>query len=171
MTVDMSSSSAMKKFVFEGQFQADDILKHTEAFFAGDLKPSLKSEEPAPEDTAGAVKILKGKSFHELVMDNDKDVLVEFYAPWCGHCKKLEPIYNDLAEQMSKSHPHVVIAKMDSTQNEVDVEGVNVEGFPTIYFFKGSDKASPKKYEGARELKDFVAFLEKNAPAPVKSEL
>ena len=48
-----------------------------------------KSEEVSPEDTAGDVTVLKGTSFAELVLNNDKDVLVEFYAPWCGHCKKL----------------------------------------------------------------------------------
>lgn len=62
-----------------------------------------------------------------------------------------------------KSHSNVVIAKIDSTANEIDVPGVAVQGFPTIYFFKGNDKANPKKYEEGRNLDDFIKFLETNA--------
>jgi thioredoxin-like negative regulator of GroEL len=78
----------MKKFFFSGDINAAAVSEHTKAFFAGSLKADLKSEEPVPEDTANAVKVVKGKSFHDIVINNSKDVLIEFYAPWCGHCKK-----------------------------------------------------------------------------------
>ena len=57
------------------------------------------------------------KNFEELVTENTKDVLVEFYAPWCGHCKKLTPIYDELAEKMAEED--VEIVKMDATANDV----------------------------------------------------
>ncbi len=60
---------------------------------------------------------------------------------------------------------------MDATANEVDVPGMSVKGFPTLYFFKGSDKANPVKYEEGRELSDFVAYLEKNAHNVAHEEL
>ena len=55
--------------------------------------------------------------------------------------------------------PTLTIAKMDATANEIDVEGVQVRGFPTLYFFPGNDKKNAVKYEEGRELDDLVKFL------------
>jgi protein disulfide isomerase len=160
--VDMSSGSSMKKFPYSGSFDdADAITAHINAVLTGELKATLKSETVTPEDTAGNVKVLKGTSFNDIVMNNDKDVLVEFYAPWCGHCKKLAPTWDELGDKFA-AVDSVVIAKMDSTANEVDVEGLDVKGFPTLYFFPGKDK-KPIKYESGRELEDFVEYLKENA--------
>ena len=45
-------------------------------------------------------QVVVGQTFDEIVNDPDKDVLIEFYAPWCGHCKNLEPIYKELGEKV-----------------------------------------------------------------------
>lgn len=58
----------------------------------------MKSE-PVP-DEQGDLKVAVGKNFKELVTDADKDVLIEFYAPWCGHCKSLAPKYEELATKV-----------------------------------------------------------------------
>jgi protein disulfide-isomerase A1 len=62
---------------------------------------------------------LVGKNFKEIVLESSKAVLVEFYAPWCGHCKNLAPIYEELAKKYA-GFENLVVAKMDSTKNEVE---------------------------------------------------
>merc|ERR1712055_332788 len=85
-----------------------------------------------------------------------KNVLVEFYAPWCGHCKQLVPIWDKLGEKY-QDHPDIVIAKMDSTANEL--EEIKVEGFPTIKLIKaGSNEIVD--FDGERTESGFVKSLE-----------
>lgn len=77
--------------------------------------------------------MLVSSNFDEVAFDKTKDVLVEFYAPWCGHCKQLAPIYDQLAENF-KDNTEVVIAKMDSTVNEL--EHTKIQSFPTLKLYK-----------------------------------
>merc|ERR1719209_850448 len=113
------------------------------------------------------VKVLVGSNFAEVALDSTKDVLVEFYAPWCGHCKKLAPIWDELGEKF-KDSDKIVIAKLDATANEI--ENVKVRGFPTIKLFKAGDN-SEVDYTGGRTLEDFVKFLTPDAEEPTKDEL
>jgi protein disulfide isomerase len=102
-----------------------------------------------------------GSNFGKIVFDETKDVLIELYAPWCGHCKALEPTYKKLAQKY-KDESNLVIAKLDATANDVPAE-YKASGFPTIFFAPKGGKSKPVKYEGARELTDFVKFLEENS--------
>ena len=161
---DMSGEGGqMKKYPYpkDQAMEAAPISAFLRQAIDGTLTPTLKSEEVLPEDTAGHVKVLKGKSFADIVLNNSNDVFVEFYAPWCGHCKKLSPIWDELAAKY-KNIPTLTIAKMDATANEIDVAGVDVKGFPTLYFFPGNDKTKAVKYEEGRELDDLVKYLEAN---------
>lgn len=72
----------------------ENLQKFLEDVREGKLEAYMKSE-PLP-DNSGALKTAVAKNFAEVVMDNGKDTLVEFYAPWCGHCKKLAPVLEEV---------------------------------------------------------------------------
>ncbi|XP_056273392.1 protein disulfide-isomerase A3 [Pseudoliparis swirei] len=154
------------KYVMAEEFSRDGkaLESFLQNYFDGNLKRYLKSEA-VPENNDGPVKVVVAENFDAIVNADDKDVLIEFYAPWCGHCKSLEPKFKELGEMLADD-PNVVIAKMDATLNDVPPP-YEVSGFPTLYFSPAGRKMSPKKYEGGRELDDFVAYLKKEATSPL----
>lgn len=74
------------KYPYTGKLTEKDVGSFVKDFADGKLEPSIKSE-PAPEKQEGSVTTVVATTYKDLVLNNDKDVLVEFYAPWCGHCK------------------------------------------------------------------------------------
>eukprot|EP01112_Ceratiomyxa_fruticulosa_P017524 TRINITY_DN5472_c0_g1_i3.p1 TRINITY_DN5472_c0_g1~~TRINITY_DN5472_c0_g1_i3.p1 ORF type:complete len:354 (-),score=91.55 TRINITY_DN5472_c0_g1_i3:75-1136(-) len=115
----------------------------------------------APKKPASAVVILTPSNFDEIVNDATKDVLVEFYAPWCGHCKKLAPDYEVIARAY-ENEPNVVIANLDADAHKDLASRFEVTGFPTIKWFPKDNKAG-EKYEGPRDIESFVNFINRNA--------
>jgi protein disulfide-isomerase A1 len=133
----------------------DAITKFVQGVLDGKISAHLMSEDVPADWDAKPVKILVGKNFKEVAYDEGKDVLVEFYAPWCGHCKQLSPIWDELAEKF-KDNSEIVIAKMDSTANEV--AEVKVQSFPTLKFFpKGGGEVVD--YSGERTLEALSKFV------------
>jgi protein disulfide-isomerase A1 len=158
--------TGMVKYKLEGELTEASIAHFGQTFEAGGLKPHLKSEAE-PTSQPGPVFTLVGSTFGRVVKDPTKDVMVEFYAPWCGHCKKLEPVYREVAKRVERVST-LIIAKMDATAN--DAEGVDVEGFPTIKFWAASKKDEPLEYDGDRDVESFVGWLEEKATFPFSQE-
>merc|ERR1712111_72107 len=122
-------------------FSMDSLKTFLDDFKADKLEPYMKSEA-VPDNSGAGVKVAVARNFQELVTDSDKDVLIDFYAPWCGHCKKLTPIYDELGEKMADEE--VEIVKMDATANDVP-PAYDVKGFPTLYWLPKNTK-TPVSY-------------------------
>jgi protein disulfide isomerase len=157
---------AQDKYLLEEKFSAKSVAAFVDKYFDNQLTKHVKSEAE-PENNDGPVKVVTGKTFHDIVDDPEKDVLIEFYAPWCGHCKQLAPKYEELGKKMSK-YENVVIAKLDATANDFPRSVFPVSGYPTIMFVPAKPNARPIPYEGDREVSGFRSFIKKNAGQGMK---
>jgi protein disulfide-isomerase-like protein len=109
------------------------------------------------------VVVLNEDNFDSVVMDVTKDVLVEFYAPWCGHCKTLAPIYEKIGSTY-KSEKGIVVAKMDADKYRVAPGRYGVTGFPTLKWFPKNNKEG-EDYSGGRTEDAFITFLNEKTGA------
>merc|ERR1712038_569596 len=161
----------MGKFMQKYKPPTEDLTEEAfSAFVAGVLDGSivrhLMSEE-IPEDNTAPVTVIVGKNFESIAKNPEKAVLVEFYAPWCGHCKQLAPTWDKLGEHF-KDDDSIVIAKSDATQNEFD--GVEVQGFPTLKYFPKGEGAAMMDYNGGRDLDSLIKFVENEGKEVAEEE-
>ncbi|TGZ83018.1 disulfide isomerase [Ascodesmis nigricans] len=129
-------------------------LGSLQSFVAEHAGVKAKAKKEAPSK----VVTLTDSNFSEVV-NGDKHVLVEFYAPWCGHCKALAPTYEALGLAFS-TEPDVVIAKIDcnAANGKATAAKYGITGFPTLKFFpKGSTE--PVDYSDGRTEAAFIEFL------------
>ncbi|XP_004295031.1 PREDICTED: protein disulfide isomerase-like 1-4 [Fragaria vesca subsp. vesca] len=154
-----------RKFILDKEVTLANIKAFGEDFLEDKLKAFYKSD-PIPETNDGDVKIVVGNNFDDIVLDESKDVLLEIYAPWCGHCQSLEPTYNKLAKHL-RGIESIVIAKMDGTTNEHP--RAKADGFPTLLFFPAGNKSfDPITVDSDRTVVAFYKFLKKHTSIPFK---
>ncbi|CAI0453040.1 unnamed protein product [Linum tenue] len=125
-----------------------------------DLDDDAADSDPdaykAPEVDEKDVVVLTDGNFSDFVKDR-KFVLVEFYAPWCGHCQSLAPEYAAAATEL-KAEEDVALAKVDATEESELSQEYDVQGFPTLYFFVDGVR---KPYPGQRTKEAIVTWIKK----------
>lgn len=160
------NSTDSSRYVYPAgdKFPSSKVIKFVEDVQLGKIEKSLMSE-PIPETNDEPVKVVVGKNFEEIVMDPTKDVLLEVYAPWCGHCKKFEPAYAEFATKVA-ANKHLVVAKMDGTANESPVADFEWRGFPTVFWVSATDK-KPVQFDGPRTVEGLMEWVKEHSSQPI----
>ena len=99
------------------------------------------------------VKLTKD-NFKKLVLDSDELWFVEFFAPWCGHCKQLAPAWEEAANRLKGV---VKVGAVDMTTDQDVGQPYGIQGFPTIKFF-GFNKQKPLDYQSGRDADTLVNY-------------
>ncbi|GJP46373.1 hypothetical protein CLOM_g5667 [Closterium sp. NIES-68] len=138
---------------YDGRREAADMVNW--------VNDKLGTSVRVPVSTSHVVA-LSPATFDSIALDPTKHVLVEFYAPWCGHCKNLAPIYEQVGAAF-KLEKNVVIAKVDADEHKELKDRYGISGFPTLKWFPAGDGAEEEDYRGERELLDLVRFVNERA--------
>lgn len=137
-----------------------NVAQFVKDFSNGKVEPSVKSEAIPAEQTDSAITLVADQ-FDEIVYNNEKDVFVEFYAPWCGHCKRLAPEWEALA-QSYENDSSLTIAKMDATANDIPPSTkFSISSFPTLKLQPAGTKEWID-YEGDRSPESLREFIKDN---------
>ena len=112
-------------------------------------KRELAEKATTPDEP---VRVEGESHFEELIADN-RVVLVDFYADWCGPCKMLEPTVEEVAAETD-----AVVAKVDVDEQQGLAQSYQVQGVPTLYLFVDGDPAD--RMVGVQEKADLVAKIE-----------
>lgn len=134
------------------------LVSHTGVISASAVDEDAQSEQ--------FVLTLDHSNFSETISKH-QFIVVEFYAPWCGHCKKLAPEYEKAAAILSSHEPPVVLAKIDANDaaNKELARQYDIKGFPALKIFRNEGN-SVQDYKGPREADGIVAYLKKQSGPP-----
>jgi protein disulfide isomerase len=137
---------------------SEKIRNFANEYLGGKLKRIIRSEAaPAAHTDDNGLTTVVGTTFDKLILNKEHDVFVQFYAPWCSHCKEMVPALNDLAKKLKNED--VVIARFDATANEYDKNKFQVLGFPTLYFIKAGKGGVAEEYTGGRSLDEMLTYV------------
>ncbi|MBJ7380046.1 MAG: thioredoxin TrxA [Polynucleobacter sp.] len=106
---------------------------------------------------SAGIKHVSDASFEQDVLKSDKPVLLDFWAEWCGPCKMIGPILEELSKDYGD---RIQIAKMNVDENQTVPMQFNVRGIPTLILFKNGTVAAQKV--GAMAKSQLAAFIDSN---------
>ncbi|XP_063704106.1 protein disulfide-isomerase A5 [Culicoides brevitarsis] len=152
--------NGVPKYTFEGENNKNGII----AFMKNPTATPPKQQEEDWSAVSSEIVHLTSSSFEPALKD-EKSVLVMFYAPWCGHCKKMKPEYEKAAEKMKIEKIPGVLAALDATKESQIGAKYGVKGYPTVKYFVNGEF----KYDvNVRDADKIVEFMKdpKEMPLP-----
>ncbi|XP_037100719.1 protein disulfide-isomerase A6 isoform X2 [Syngnathus acus] len=147
-----------------------ELVKDRLSGKSGSSGYSKQSEGGSEKD----VVELTDDNFDKMVLHSDDVWLVEFFAPWCGHCKNLEPEWAAAASAVKEqTKGKVRLGAVDATVHQAVSSRYGVRGFPTIKIFRKGEE--PEDYQGGRSRRDIIEraldLFSDNAPVPELLEI
>lgn len=149
-----------KKYPFDkskGALTETNVDAFVRSFRAGSLEPTIKSE-PIPTVYNGPVSVVVAKTYEEIVLDSNKDVLLYFHREDCPYCNAMNPVYETLAGMYSAPDraDRITISKINIMKNDLFED---IPYVPFIKLYKAGEKSNPVTYSGDRSVKDLVGFV------------
>lgn len=139
---------------------------------------SIVTFTQAHDEWGGKVVPLTDSNFERTVLESDEVWLVCFYAPWCGHCRKLQPEYEKASRIISKEKlTNIKLGALDASTYREYAEKFGIQGFPTLLYFPAGPKitSDAKPYQGDRSSDSIVQWARNIAaehkPPPELKEL
>ncbi|XP_062957254.1 protein disulfide-isomerase A2 [Cynocephalus volans] len=123
--------------------------------------PSEELLEESPEEEVpqeDGILVLNSRTLG-LALREHPALLVEFYAPWCGHCQALAPEYSQAAALLAAESARATLAKVDGPAEPELTEEFRITSYPTLKFFRDGDRAHPEEYTGPREAEGITEWL------------
>nr|XP_055195812.1 protein disulfide-isomerase A2 isoform X3 [Nyctereutes procyonoides] len=113
-------------------------------------------EEEVPEEDG--ILVLNQRNLG-LALRAHRTLLVQFYAPWCGHCKALAPEYNKAAALLAAESAEARLAKVDGPAEAELTKEFAVTEYPTLKFFRDGNRTHPEEYTGPKEADGMAEWL------------
>ncbi|CAH0476285.1 unnamed protein product [Peronospora belbahrii] len=147
--------ASMVAFVTRGYKQetGERVLSYAE--FIEQRKAAMTEQDE--NERKSAVVYLTTVLFEEQVLGSKEPWLIKFYAPWCGHCKRLAPTWNKLSRTLKENGSKTQVAKVDCTVHRRVCSRFGVNGFPSLYYI---NNGQVYRYKGGRSLPAFLDYVE-----------
>jgi len=144
------------KYIMQDRINKDNIVKFFESFKSGTLKKTPRSDK-IPERNDGHLKTIVGKTFKDIVLDENKDALIYFYVPQCKECKEWIKMWETFSEGLYP-HRNLLFGKMDIASNDYDFPPLNAS-VHSLFLFPKNSKDKPVKYLGESTEEALLSFL------------
>ncbi len=158
-------------FEMEGKFSTDGLISFVDSFLSGgiDGRPATTPKASHPgmgdeeeDDSDSTVVVGTDENFKDVI--SGKDTMLEFYAPWCGHCKHLKPEYKAAAATLTAAGVETAqFVAVDATVHQKAAEQFQVQGYPTVMFLPGGDISKVMEYNGERTSRGMIDFMKEHS--------
>jgi len=159
-TIKIFGANKNKPEDFNGDRTANGIVQAAQRVAQKIVQDRLGGKSSGSGKSGGSgskedVVELTEQNFKKLVLQSDDMWLIEFFAPWCGHCKNLEPHWKKAASELKGK---VKLGAVDATVHQQLASQFGVQGYPTIKYFPAGAKSGPEEYDGGRTADDIISW-------------